>query len=55
MASEYTNLGVLYMTRSELDRAEAMYRKSLELFRELDATPKVEQVEGWLAKLCEAE
>ena len=32
-----------------------MYRKSLELFREIGAATKVELVEGWLAKLREAE
>ena len=31
MASDYGNLGILYQNRGELDRAEEMYRKSLEI------------------------
>ncbi len=31
MASDYGNLGNLYMTRGDLDRAKAMHRKSLEI------------------------
>ena len=53
MAGDYGNLGVLYKTRGELDRAEEMYRKSLDLFREIGATPRIEQVEQWLADLRE--
>ncbi len=55
MASNYGDLGFLYQTRGELDRAEEMYRKSLELFREIGAAPMIEKMEGWLAKLREAE
>ena len=32
MESDYANLGNVYKTRGDLDRAEAMYEKSLELF-----------------------
>ena len=31
MASKYGNLGILYKTRGDLDRAEEMYEKSLEI------------------------
>ena len=55
MASKYGNLGSLYKERGELDRAEEMYRKGLELFREIGAAPQIEQVEGILVKLREAE
>jgi tetratricopeptide (TPR) repeat protein len=55
MASDYSNLGTIYRTRVELDRAEEMYHKGLELFREVGAVPRIEQVEGWLAELREAE
>ena len=55
MANQYGNLGILYVTRGELDRAEEMYRKSLDLFREIGAAPQIEQVEGMLAELRDAE
>ncbi len=32
-----------------------MYRKSLELFREIGAAPEIEKVEGLLTKLRETE
>ena len=51
MANQYGNLGNLYQTRGDLDRAEEMYRKSLALFREVGAKPKVEHIESLLAKL----
>ena len=31
MASNYGNLGLVYKTRGELDKAEEMYKKSLEI------------------------
>ncbi len=55
IASQYGNLGVLYKTRGDLDRAEQMYRKSLDLFREIGAAPQIEHVEGLLAELRQAE
>ena len=51
MANTYGNFGVLYATRGDLDRAEEMYLKSLELFRHIGARRGIEQVEGDLAKL----
>ncbi len=45
MANQYGNLGTLYKTRGDLDRAEEMYRKAMELFRHVSASPKVENVE----------
>lgn len=55
VAAATGNLGTLYFTRGDLDRAEEMYRKSLDLFREIGATPQIEKTEGLLAKLREAE
>ncbi len=43
--------GTLYRTQGDLDRAEEMFRMSLELFREIGATPQIEQVEQSLADL----
>ena len=31
MAKDYTNLGVVYYTRGELEQAESMFRQALEL------------------------
>ena len=55
MANQYGNLGILYKNRGDLDRAEEMYRKSLDLFRQVGATPKVEHMERLLAELRDAE
>jgi tetratricopeptide (TPR) repeat protein len=44
------NLGILYQTRGELDRAETMYNKSLILFREIQS-PRAELVDDLLRKL----
>ena len=35
MASEYGNLGLIYQTRGELDRAEEMHKKSLAIEEKL--------------------
>jgi tetratricopeptide (TPR) repeat protein len=43
MANGYGNLGILYKTLGDLDRAEEMYQKSLLLFRELES-PLAEEV-----------
>jgi tetratricopeptide (TPR) repeat protein len=42
-AAAYGNLGNLYKTRGDIDRAEEMYQKSLLLFRELES-PLAEEV-----------
>jgi lipopolysaccharide biosynthesis regulator YciM len=50
MADQYGNLGNLFKTRGELDRAEEMYQKSLVLLREIQS-PKEELVDDLLRKL----
>ena len=35
MAAAYGNLGIVYQIRGDLDKAEAMYRKSLAINKEL--------------------
>ncbi|WP_004175344.1 tetratricopeptide repeat protein [Nitrosospira lacus] len=55
LATAYGNLGNVYQIRGDLAQAEAMYRKSLGLFRELGATTRAQQVQGLLdaiAKEC---
>ncbi|MCH7929438.1 MAG: hypothetical protein IIA01_02910 [Proteobacteria bacterium] len=51
MANAYGNLGVVYKTRGEIDRAEEMWVKSLGLFNEVGAARRIEQVERWLTAL----
>ena len=51
MASNYTNLGNVYKTRGDLDQAEAMYRKGLELFKGMGAQREVEHVQALLDEL----
>lgn len=46
----YGNLGNLYETCSDLDKAEVMYEKSLKLFQTIDS-PKAEIVEHQLLDL----
>ena len=50
MASDFGNLGNLYQTRGELDRAEEMYQKSLVLFREIKS-PAEKLIDELLQKL----
>ncbi len=54
MAIQYVNLGVLHQARDDLDRAEEMYRKSLDLFRQMGVVPEIEKTERLLAELREA-
>jgi len=49
-ASALGNLGNLYITRGELDRAEEMYQKSLVLFREVKS-PREKLIDELLQKL----
>lgn len=52
-AAVYGNLGILYKTRGELDRAEEMYLKSLVLYREIQS-PKEELLNDLLRELRSA-
>lgn len=51
-AAAYGNLGLVYKTRGDLDRAESMYEKSIELF-ELLGSPNHTVVSQWLVELRE--
>ena len=48
MASEYGNLGNIYETRGDLDKAREYWEKSVRLFQEIGATTMVERVQGWI-------
>ncbi len=54
MAIRYGNLGLIYQTRGELDRAEEMLKKSLALFKAVGAAPSLKQVQAWLDSLNES-
>jgi Tfp pilus assembly protein PilF len=51
MASQYGNLGIVYKARGDLDRAEEMHRKSLELFTSIGSKPMIEKAESLIAAL----
>ena len=51
MASQYVNLGAIYQTRGELDKAEEYWLKSVELFRNIGAEPMVVKVQSLLDSL----
>ena len=51
MVSDYGNLGNVYRIRGDLDRAEEMYRKSLESFVLIGSRPVIEKVESLIAAL----
>ncbi|MGH8473677.1 MAG: tetratricopeptide repeat protein [Gammaproteobacteria bacterium] len=53
-AAAYGNLGLIYGTRGELDRAEEMYRKALALCKAVGAAPQVKQVLASLDSLNES-
>jgi Tfp pilus assembly protein PilF len=51
MARQYGNLGIVYKTRGDLDRAEEMYKKSLELFVLIGSKPMIEKLESLIDAL----
>ena len=51
MAINYANLGLVYQTRGELDKAVEHWQKSLTLFTEIGATPQIEQVQALLDEI----
>jgi len=52
-AIAYANLGNIYRTRGQLDRAKKCYTKSLDLFRSMGATPHVEHVRGLMSRVAD--
>ena len=55
MAAAYTNLGNIYWARGDLDRAEEMYRKALDLYRQVGMARDIEKVQSWLDELAEGD
>ena len=51
MANQYGNLGVVYQTRGELDKAIAFYEKAVALFKEVGATREIAHVQSLLDEL----
>jgi hypothetical protein len=41
----------VYKIRGDLDRAEKMYKKSLELFTSIGSKPMIEKLESWIDAL----
>ena len=48
MASNYANLGVVYETRGEVDKARAYWEKSRDIFAGMGVEHMVEKVQGWI-------
>ena len=48
MANNYLNLGIIFRTRGDLGRAEELWRKALDLFREIGMKAMVKKVQDWL-------
>ncbi len=53
LAISYGNLGNICQARGDLDQAEAMYRKSLDLFQTMGAKHKIQHVEILLLALLD--
>lgn len=51
MALNHLNLGLVYEKRSDLKKAEAMWKKSLALFEAIGAKHRIEKVKGLLEEL----
>jgi len=51
-AIAYTNLGNIYQTRGDLDKACKAWQKSLALFTKIGAKSQMELVRGWIHKYC---
>ncbi|NKN33767.1 tetratricopeptide repeat protein [Marichromatium bheemlicum] len=52
-AVAYGNLGLIYHSRGDLDRAEAIFKQCLTLFQEIGARPRIEQTQARLDALRE--
>jgi lipopolysaccharide biosynthesis regulator YciM len=52
MANQYGNLGNIYRTRGELDKAEEYWQKSLALFTKVGAKNKIAMVREWITEYC---
>ena len=55
MAINYANLGLVYKTRGELDRAEEAWTTARDLYAEIGVPRMVEQMEARLAELRDSE
>ena len=53
MASDYGNLGNIYKSRGELDKACDYWNKSLALFSKIDAKEQVRMTEELIADNCQ--
>ena len=51
IAIAYGNMGIIFKIQGELGRARGSWQRSLDLFTELGATPKIERVQAWLNAL----
>ena len=51
IASQYGNLGVIYETRGDLDKAREAWEKSKSLFLAIGADPMVKKIQGWIDSL----
>ena len=51
MAIQYGNMGNVYQIRGDLDKAEEVWRRSLQLFDAVGAVDRIEIVRGLLAGL----
>ena len=52
MASDYGNLGNIYETRNELDKAKEYWQKSLALFTKVGAKNEIAKVRELINKYC---
>lgn len=51
MANSYGNLGNVHQIRGELEQAEEMYKKGLDLYKEIGAKQQADKVESLSKKL----
>ena len=51
MANQYGNIGNVHHIRGDLDKAEEVWKRNLQLFVEIGAKDKIELIQGWLAGL----
>jgi hypothetical protein len=51
MAADYGNLGLIYQTRGDLDRAREFWTRALDLYQKVGMPHMVDKVQGWLDAL----
>lgn len=51
IAIDYTNLGVIYKLRGDVEKTREYWEKAVELYKRIGMPHMVEMVEGWTSEM----